>query len=589
MMRYWNVIVLCLLALPLVGSTADAITVTVDSIRDNTLYESATGSLSNGAGQHFFTGRTGQVSDSRRRGLIHFDIAEFVPSGATIESVQLTLHMSKTPIGAGTRTVELRRVLEDWGEGASDPLGNEGAGTTAATDDATWVHTFFDTSTWNVTGGSFTLTPSAAIDVGGVGFYTWGSTVQMVSDVQGWLDDPSTNFGWLLLGDESTTMTAKRFDTHEHPTASDRPELVVEYSLPAQPPELDSIGPKVVDEGSTLNFTITASDPNGTIPDLLAENLPSGGQFSDNDDGTGDFLFTPNFEQSGLFNVRFIATDGALADTELVEITVNEVTDPPIASDDTVTTPEDQPVSDALAANDPDGDSVFFEIVDGPFHGSLTAFDGAVGTYTYDPSDDFFGEDSILFRANDGTAVSDTGLVIVTVTSVNDPPVAGDVNVSVSINTPINVGPMPVTDVDDTAWTITQTAGPFHGSVSDFDSSTGSFTYSPDLDYTGLDSILYIADDGDTLSDTATVRLTVSDQCSCPFQGDINADGVRDAVDLNLEISALFFNGSNPQDPNCPTTRADVNNDGVSDAVDLNYLIDVLFFNGPDPIDPCQP
>ncbi|MBD3297258.1 MAG: hypothetical protein GF341_01270 [candidate division Zixibacteria bacterium] len=77
--------------------------------------------------------------------------------------------------------------------------------------------------------------------------------------------------------------------------------------------------------------------------------------------------------------------------------------------------------------------------------------------------------------------------------------------------------------------------------------------------------------------------------CSCPFQADFNADSFLDAVDLNALIDALFFNGPDPQDPNCPTTRGDFNNDGVSDATDLNALIDALFFNGPDPCDPCNP
>ena len=75
--------------------------------------------------------------------------------------------------------------------------------------------------------------------------------------------------------------------------------------------------------------------------------------------------------------------------------------------------------------------------------------------------------------------------------------------------------------------------------------------------------------------------------CSCPFQCDFDENSVLDAVDLNGEIDALFFNGPNPQDPGCPTTRADFNFDLAPDAVDLNELISHLFFNGPPPVDPC--
>ena len=58
---------------------------------------------------------------------------------------------------------------------------------------------------------------------------------------------------------------------------------------------------------------------------------------------------------------------------------------------------------------------------------------------------------------------------------------------------------------------------------------------------------------------------------------------------MNAAIDALFFNGPNPQDPNCPTTRADFNNDGFPDATDLDALIEHLFFNGDNPCDPCNP
>ncbi len=76
--------------------------------------------------------------------------------------------------------------------------------------------------------------------------------------------------------------------------------------------------------------------------------------------------------------------------------------------------------------------------------------------------------------------------------------------------------------------------------------------------------------------------------CSCPFQGDINADAFPDAVDLGLMINILFFNATDIQDPLCPITRTDLDGDGFSDAEDLNALIELLFFNGPSPVDPCD-
>ena len=63
------------------------------------------------------------------------------------------------------------------------------------------------------------------------GRYSW-STPGMVSDVQMWLNAPAANDGWLLLGNETTLSTAKRFATRENPVSSARPLLVVTYLLP---------------------------------------------------------------------------------------------------------------------------------------------------------------------------------------------------------------------------------------------------------------------------------------------------------------------------------------------------------------------
>ncbi|MBO19010.1 MAG: hypothetical protein CL732_00540 [Chloroflexi bacterium] len=63
----------------------------------------------------------------------------------------------------------------------------------------------------------------------GAGSYTWESTDRLVTDVQGWLDDPAGNVGWLLLGDESQSRSAKRFDSRNHDTEQNRPVLVVNY------------------------------------------------------------------------------------------------------------------------------------------------------------------------------------------------------------------------------------------------------------------------------------------------------------------------------------------------------------------------
>jgi hypothetical protein len=207
---------------------AAADTVTLSPTRDNTLYETEDGSRSNGAGAHFVVGRTGE--DKLRRGGLAFDVAGAVPAGATITSAQLTLNMSRTI--AGPVTVGLHRLSADWGEGDSNADGQDGKGAPSEPGDATWIHTFYDTDQWASAGGDFESAPSAEQVVDQNGHYTWGSTEAMVADVQVWLDQPGTSFGWIVIGDESTGTTAKLFDSREIDEPENRPVLTIDYVSP---------------------------------------------------------------------------------------------------------------------------------------------------------------------------------------------------------------------------------------------------------------------------------------------------------------------------------------------------------------------
>ncbi len=181
-------------------------------------------------GQHMFVGTTGNQA-LLRRALIAFDIAGNIPAFSTIQSVVLTLNMSKT-MGSAI-DVDLRAATQDWGEGTSVAFSGEGGGAPATPGDATWVHTFFDTQFWNVQGGDFVGTPSATTTVDQQGAYSW-SGLGMVTDVQRWLDQPSTNFGCGIIATnfEHTPMTAKRFDTRENSDPMLQPVLAVTFTPP---------------------------------------------------------------------------------------------------------------------------------------------------------------------------------------------------------------------------------------------------------------------------------------------------------------------------------------------------------------------
>ncbi len=212
-------------AAALLASAVRADVVTLQASKDNTLYQSTTGALSNGAGEHFFAGCTddGLI----RRGLIAFDVNAAIPPGSTINSVTLTLYMSRSKTTA--KVVGLRLAGAAWGEGASVAAGEEGAGASAAPGDATWLHTFYPGLYWAAAGGDFAGAASASLSVDKEGFYTW-TGAGLLSDVQAWVDNPGTAFGWVLVGDESQAKTSKRFDTRQLADVSKRPKLVVNFT-----------------------------------------------------------------------------------------------------------------------------------------------------------------------------------------------------------------------------------------------------------------------------------------------------------------------------------------------------------------------
>ena len=237
-------------------------TVSIQASKDNTLVQSGSGGVSNGAGTSIFVGRVGTNPPGNpiRRGTVAFDIAGNVPAAATVDSVTLTLNLSRLKT-ATLRTVSLHKVLADWGEGTSSSGGGKGA--TATTNDATWLHRFFSGSTWTSAGGDYSGGASGSQSVGGFGNYSWTSA-QMASDVQGWLDNSSTNFGWIIIGDEVTSKSIKWFHSREASSAANRPVLSVTYTVP--PPTFAmSLGQSSVDEdSSTVVATITLTNASTT-------------------------------------------------------------------------------------------------------------------------------------------------------------------------------------------------------------------------------------------------------------------------------------------------------------------------------------
>jgi hypothetical protein len=184
--------------------------------------------LSNGTG-NLFAGRTG--AGINRRALLKFDVSS-LPARSTI--VSASLQMNVNAIDAGNtvaRNFDLFRLRQDWGEAASF---NATGPAFALNNDATWDNRFYsDTSPveWTFdTDMPYWASTSATATLNAVGSYTW--THQLSGDVRSWLANPALNHGWILIGNEAASGSAKQFDSRES-SAPLRPKLTITHVPPS--------------------------------------------------------------------------------------------------------------------------------------------------------------------------------------------------------------------------------------------------------------------------------------------------------------------------------------------------------------------
>jgi hypothetical protein len=222
---------LCLAAALLSARAAEAgiVTVVLTPTADATIFEENPGS-SDAKGPGLFAGTT--RVDFVRRAFLRFDLAG-IPAGVTVSSVQVRLSMTHS--NSGSVFGSLYRVSSAWGEGTSNSGIPGGSGAPATAGDPTWTMRVYPGTPWTTPGGDTAASPSATTLLGSsLVNYLWTTTPALVSDVQGWIRLPATNFGWQLRVDEGQIApTAKRFGSREQSDASLRPALIVTYDDPA--------------------------------------------------------------------------------------------------------------------------------------------------------------------------------------------------------------------------------------------------------------------------------------------------------------------------------------------------------------------
>ncbi len=258
----------------------------------------------------------------------------------------------------------------------------------------------------------------------------------------------------------------------------------------------------------------------------------SQGNAAISDPSTGAYVYIPDPNANGTDSFTFRANDGlANSNVATVTITINPVNDAPVAQTGALTTNEDTPGAGTLVAIDAELQPLTYSIVNNGSQGTATLTDSSTGAYVYVPDPNTNGTDSFTFLANDGLLNSGTATVTVTITPVNDVPVATGScsNIRQKAAQPL-AGTLNATDLESPALLMFDLnadgsggAGPIvtsqGGTVTITDQTTGAYTYQPDTaagDKRGIDTFGFQVTDPDSGTANATETVIV-DQTIMPL------------------------------------------------------------------------
>jgi|GEM_PF-2265567 len=264
-----------------------------------------------------------------------------------------------------------------------------------------------------------------------------------------------------------------------------------------------------VTEDTPYTGQLSATDPEGDALNYAVITNGAKGVATITDAATGAFSYTPNANATGSDAFTFRVNDGVLdSATATVTIAISSVNDRPVANGFSFTTAEDEIYTGQLTGSDPDGDSLTYSIGAGTSNGAVVITDTSTGAFTYTPDPNISGTDSFTFRVNDGTVNSYDAMVEITITAVNDVPVANAGSFTTNEDTAYS-GQLSGTDGDgdSLSYSIVTNGAKGRASVS---SASGSFTYTPNADENGTDTFTFIVNDGTVNSAGATVSVTIT-------------------------------------------------------------------------------
>ncbi|MCE8514535.1 tandem-95 repeat protein, partial [Ruegeria pomeroyi] len=261
-----------------------------------------------------------------------------------------------------------------------------------------------------------------------------------------------------------------------------------------EPVDVVVSGPEDSGGSSPISGKIELADASDDSIVFSLDKGPQNGTATVNPDGT--FVYTPEADFFGqdFFTYEIVDTTGTSA-TGTVTVEVEAVNDDPIAAPDTFVVGEDGSVAGSVLENDSDieGDALAVVLTTAPTHGTLTMLPD--GRFTYAPDANFTGTDSFVYTVSDGNGGADTATVTVTVTGVNDAPVAVDDTVSVAEDGSVSIAVLGNdSDPDGDSLTVSGASDPANGSV--VVNADNTLSYTPDANFNGTDTFTYTVSDG---------------------------------------------------------------------------------------------
>ena len=266
--------------------------------------------------------------------------------------------------------------------------------------------------------------------------------------------------------------------------------------------------------------------------------------------GAGTFVYLPDPGFAGSESFTYLVSDGhGGTDVGTATIVVTAVNDEPVAADDTASTAEDSGgVTFDVLANDTDieGNALAVVSFDPSSITVGTLTHGAGGSFTYVPHANRFGTETFTYTISDGNGGFDTGTVAITVTPVNDAPVAVDDATSTNEDSAGVTFDVLANDADIDGHTLSllayDSSTVTHGTLTA--NGSGSFTYTPESDFFGTESFTYTVGDGNGGSATAAVTVTVTAQPDAPVA---TADAPTTTEDSAAVTFDVLANDTDPE------------------------------------------